>query len=819
VRNGNWDYHGLGIDGRITGDPYVALSEIVEYMLPPGYGTYGFDVAPYFVEVQYEYPRFVCYDCHAYTAYPVWDPYRDWCGTFKLVIYDEPAWYPTTVYPATHVVPAGGGVVHPQFVIKGRTATEPPVVRVPGTRTRGTRAEPGVRGRDLGGIGTVKAPRERKSGGVGGLIRRLFGDDGGARRPEPREVAPPRREATPPKLERRKKGDSQPGARAPTIGQQNGTRRKPAVRSGSQPRSAPRATSGRPPSKKPVQPKGIGDRPLRAGASIGRTPPATGHTRGSTHYLPPTVLHHYLRGGPEVPARHLILTAALCTPAVLGAQSGASIQQAAASITAGDVARRVGLLADDSMRGRTTPSPELDLTAQYIAGEFQRLGLTPGGDDDTYLQRYPLEMRGVDTVNPVLTIAGGPEFHLGRNAARFMGLSGGAGRAIEGPVTLVWGSVTKPTDVAEFDLAGSIALYLPEIVNGQLTRASWITLSGIRSRAGALIVLGTAPEEAWARTLAGESASQPSPEGSTPRARMAGGAPMLEIPAESLAETLADHGIDLAAVVREKNGPAKISPVHGMSASVTLQNVELPSTSAPNVVAVLEGSDPELKDEFVVFSAHMYHAGTTSGAPFCRSSTEHPDDEICNGADDNASGTVAVIELAEAFAALEPRPKRSIVFLTVSGEERGLWGSEYYAKHPTVPMDQIVANVNVDMVGRNWPDTIVAIGKEHSDLGETLDRVSAEHPELNMTAIDDIWPEENFYNRSDHIHFARAGVPILFFFNGTHDDYHAVTDHPDKIDAEKESRIVKLLLYLGIDIANAAERPKWNPESYEKVVS
>jgi Zn-dependent M28 family amino/carboxypeptidase len=159
------------------------------------------------------------------------------------------------------------------------------------------------------------------------------------------------------------------------------------------------------------------------------------------------------------------------------------------------------------------------------------------------------------------------------------------------------------------------------------------------------------------------------------------------------------------------------------------------------------------------------------------------------------------------------------VFLTGSGEERGLWGSGYFADHPTIPVEQIVANVNVDMVGRNWPDTVVVIGKEHSDLGETLNRVNAAHPELNMTAIDDIWPEQSFYSRSDHYNFARKGVPILFFFNGTHDDYHTVTDHPDKIDAEKESRIVKLLLYLGIDIANAAERPKWNPGSYERAVS
>jgi Zn-dependent M28 family amino/carboxypeptidase len=97
--------------------------------------------------------------------------------------------------------------------------------------------------------------------------------------------------------------------------------------------------------------------------------------------------------------------------------------------------------------------------------------------------------------------------------------------------------------------------------------------------------------------------------------------------------------------------------------------------------------------------------------------------------------------------------------------------------------------------------------------------VNAAHPELNMTAIDDLWPEQNFYNRSDHINFARRGVPILFFFSGTHEDYHRPSDEPAKIDAEKESRIVKLMFYLGLDVANAAERPKWNPESEAEIVS
>jgi peptidase M28-like protein len=154
----------------------------------------------------------------------------------------------------------------------------------------------------------------------------------------------------------------------------------------------------------------------------------------------------------------------------------------------------------------------------------------------------------------------------------------------------------------------------------------------------------------------------------------------------------------------------------------------------------------------------------------------------------------------------------------VSGEEKGLWGSKYFTEHPPVPIDRIVADINMDMIGRNWPDTIVAIGKEHSDLGPTLNRVNAAHRELGMTAIDDRWPAERFYFRSDHYNFARKGVPILFFFNGVHDDYHQVTDSPEKINSEKEARILRLLFHLGEEVGNAPNRPQWKPESYKEIV-
>jgi hypothetical protein len=256
--------------------------------------------------------------------------------------------------------------------------------------------------------------------------------------------------------------------------------------------------------------------------------------------------------------------------------------------------------------------------------------------------------------------------------------------------------------------------------------------------------------------------------------------------------------------------PATVAaPVDGWQAALIQKMAVAKSVWVPNAVGILEGTDPVLKKEYLVISAHMDHVGGR-----CGGST--PADRICNGADDDASGTAGVVELAEAFA--EARPKRSIIFLTVSGEEHGLWGSGHFAAKPPVEVQSMVANLNMDMIGRNWRDTVVAIGMQHSDLGATVERIAAENPDLGLKVVDDLWPQENLYARSDHYQFARRGVPVLFFTSGLHPDYHAVTDSPDKIDAEKEARILRLVFHLGQEVANAAARPKWNPESYRKIV-
>jgi hypothetical protein len=497
----------------------------------------------------------------------------------------------------------------------------------------------------------------------------------------------------------------------------------------------------------------------------------------------------------------LLLAASAAPPAI--AQDGAT--RAATTITAADVAARVGRLAHDSMRGRETPSVELDRAASYIAGEFARLGLTPAGDPGSFIQRYPLERTVPDTAGSYITMGEGARIRFGTDAIRWYGpyAPNGAG----GPAVLLTGSLAA--GVERLDLTGAVVVAaVPTDGAGQPAAGTRSLLRAILARNPAAVLLPTdAPDEAWAEFLRQGFRSSLSPawgDGDE-------GTPVVLVRDRALVAVLGRAGVDLA-VARRMAGAPNVRPLPGLRATVVAKRIAQDGTTAPNVAGLLPGSDPTLRDEVLVISAHMDHVGPGR----CRAVGA---DSICNGADDNASGTTAVLELAEAFASLTPRPKRSVVFLTVSGEERGLWGSDYFARNPPVPVAQIVADLNLDMVGRNWKDTIVAIGRQHSDLGATLDRVQAAHPDLGMTAADDLWPDERFYFRSDHYNFARRGVPILFFFNGTHPDYHGPGDEPAKIDAEKEARVARLVFYLGLEIANARERPKWNPQSYRDIVN
>jgi Zn-dependent M28 family amino/carboxypeptidase len=231
------------------------------------------------------------------------------------------------------------------------------------------------------------------------------------------------------------------------------------------------------------------------------------------------------------------------------------------------------------------------------------------------------------------------------------------------------------------------------------------------------------------------------------------------------------------------------------------QRFAVPGGSAPNVVAVLQGSDARLARDYVAVVAHMDHIGVTARAA--------GGDSIRNGADDNASGTSGLLALADAFAKLTPRPRRSVLFLVTSGEERGLLGAQYFVAHPTVPLENIVALVNLDMISRNRPDSVYLNGWGKSTLSDLVRRLAVEHAELGLSVGPD--PEDRPMTPadSDHWPFQHQGVPYVFFYTGEHPDYHGVGDEPARVDADKAARVTRLAFYTVLSAANADERPRW----------
>jgi hypothetical protein len=464
-----------------------------------------------------------------------------------------------------------------------------------------------------------------------------------------------------------------------------------------------------------------------------------------------------------------IIVAALLCLACTGTsvQSGgapAASTDRAATITPADMRARIAYLASDALRGRDTPSPGLDTAAAWIAREFRRLGLEPGGDEGTYFQRYPFTIRTVS--------AEGSSWGNLKYGADFF-VWPGTPLDIEGELASVAGALA---DAAPATIAGKVPVVK---IGGPLDRAWRTAVNSARSAAqyagtrGLIVVL----------------------DSSTTEANMAAAI-------VNFRRTTTAAPVNSVAFVRPQSWSAR----SGRVAIRIPANVN--DSRPPNVAGILRGSDPALRETYVVISAHMDHVGV--GRP------DATGDSINNGADDDASGTSAVIEIAEALAS-GPRPARSVLFLLVSGEEKGLLGSRYYSDHPTVPLDRIVANVNIDMIARNAPDTVVAIGQEYSSLGPLTQEIVRAHPELGLTAARDLWPNERFFFRSDHFNFARKEIPAIFFFSGVHEDYHRPSDEVEKIDADKAARIARLAYYLTREIATRREPPRWTEEGLREV--
>ena len=471
-----------------------------------------------------------------------------------------------------------------------------------------------------------------------------------------------------------------------------------------------------------------------------------------------------------------------------------TIEPAVESINAADVARRIAFLASDELRGRDTPSPGLEAAVDYAAAEFRSFGLEPAGDDGTFVQRYPFDASGLDrdaVLVEVRSAGGVSRLTFGTD---YFVVPAAMDSAVGSPIFL---GPARPGVLAPSAAAGRPVVFFVT----DTASAAWQGMVGaalqsaMAARANAAVLVmppdfSAATMALVADQLAGQILPVPMP--------------LVGVSYGAARALFEQAGMDLDAT-RSSTEPAPMPDVTlAIRTPITGSIVD-----APNVVAVLPGSDSALSREYIVFTAHIDHVGV--GSP------DESGDSIYNGADDDASGTSAVLEIAEAFARLDQRPSRSIMFVLVSGEEKGLLGSKAFVADAPVPVEQMAANINMDMIGRNAPDTVVAIGVDYSSLGPSVRAVAAAHPELGLTVAPDLWPDEQLFFRSDHFSFAAMEVPAIFFTTGLHDDYHQPSDEPETIDNDKVTRIARLLFRYAHELANAADRPQWTEEGLAEV--
>jgi len=280
---------------------------------------------------------------------------------------------------------------------------------------------------------------------------------------------------------------------------------------------------------------------------------------------------------------------------------------------------------------------------------------------------------------------------------------------------------------------------------------------------------------------------------------------------------LAGESTDLAKIGATTGGPvASFAFADSKTASISVVT-DFDRVTTQNVVALWEGSDPVLKNEMVAVGAHYDHVGTNPNAP--------GEDKIWNGADDDGSGTVAVLSIAEALAKAKVRPKRSILFVWHAGEEKGLVGADYFNKFPTVNIKNVITQLNIDMIGRSKKEgdtnpknkdlsgenAIYVIGSEmmSSTLGAITKGTNDAFLKMNYDyRYDDPKDTNRFFFRSDHFHYAQNGIPIVFWFDGVHEDYHQPTDHPDKIDYQKMEKVARTIFLTMWELSDLKERPK-----------
>ena len=529
----------------------------------------------------------------------------------------------------------------------------------------------------------------------------------------------------------------------------------------------------------------------------------------------------------------LILASCLVTtlPANYAQRAEQKTKKVAASVTAqrgvdtiaaNQMRDYLTFIASDEMEGRDTPSRGLDTTAKFLAMNLTRWGFKPAGDEGTFFQRIELRRNRADSGQAKVEI-NGRALTVGTDYLP----AGGSGN-VTGPLVFAgsgWFVKSKDIDAYKgIDPAGRIAVISgpPNLPARGVARAEYgkygeesmnpSDYARSKGVVGLIYIADSQYVTNWQRNRARIMG-----RGSTVVAKFQPAQPNPALPSIVISpEAATALFAGEAQSISESSQPPPFLMSDQKKASMNIaSNVQ--SIPTQNVVAVWEGSDPTLKAEYVVVGAHYDHVG--SGCP------PNGTDTICNGADDDGSGTTALLAMAEALSKAPSRPKRSVLFVWHCGEEKGLWGSRYFTEYPTLPLNQVVAQINIDMIGRSkkegdtnprnseltGPDAVYLIGSTmmSTELGELVNKVNKSYLNITYdTKYDDPKDPNRFFFRSDHYNYARKGIPIIFFFDGVHEDYHRAGDTADKIDYQKMEKITRTVYMTLWEIGNRSARLK-----------
>ena len=501
--------------------------------------------------------------------------------------------------------------------------------------------------------------------------------------------------------------------------------------------------------------------------------------------------------------RKIFLGLSLLTVLVAGAQKKTNPTTFGKSITADDLKRHLYIVAGPEMEGRNTPSPGLERAATYIENQFKSFGLLPG-NNGTYRQFYPLYK---DSITGSTLKVNGTAFTADNdyqvNAMTSYNASLRLGEAVFVGYGIVDGDVWN--DYKDVNVAGKVVI----LANGSPANYK-TTATGFSSPANLSVKIRNAQTNGAIAVFVVADNFPRKPIVSGGNYQLNGYAAsvypqVVNISEKVAAQIIGADGEGILAKLKAGNAPSK-----AYKAKIDLSvNKVTKEEMVSNVIGIVEGSDK--KDEYVVVTAHYDHEGIRA------------DGTIYYGADDDGSGTVSVIEMAEAFAkakAAGKGPRRTMVFMTVSGEEKGLWGSEYYGNNPVFPLEKTSVNLNIDMIGRIGSDYtgkdkdslnyvyVIGDDKLSTDLTPVTD-IANKYVKLKLDKrYNDINDKNRFYYRSDHYNFAKNGVPAIFYFNGVHADYHKPTDTPDKINYPLMAKRAQLVFYTAWEIANRDDMMK-----------